>query len=66
VKISITVEADEHLVVRLVDLVERIVAARPQPPSPPNPPQLKDVPPATALLTGTPHRFRRSNGNDHA
>jgi hypothetical protein len=61
-KITLTVEADEALCARLADLVERIVAGRPQ--QPPPRPKFEDIPPATAWLSPTPHRFRRSN--DHA
>jgi hypothetical protein len=60
VKICITVEADEHLVARITNLVERIIDARPQPPPPPKPtPRFEDIPPAVAILSPTPHRFRR-------
>jgi hypothetical protein len=64
VKICITVEADEALCARLVDMVERIIAARPQSPSLPHP-KLEDAPPAYAVLAGAPHRFRRANGHGH-
>jgi hypothetical protein len=67
-KIVISVEADDGLVERIVDMVERIVAAEPIRSLPkPEPRRLEDVPPATGLLSPTPHRFRRSNnGHGHA